>query len=246
MTVPPDDRPTSTVGSAGVGTPEPRLHVWRIEKRELARHEERRGRRHAFVRLDAGRTALVVVDMVPFFVNENPYCRGIVPNVARLASTVRGTGGVVAWVVPGPSPTVALDEELLGPEVASRYAGSGGGGPLRGRVWHELEVRDDDLVVEKTAASAFFPGRSDLDALLAERGVDTVLVTGTVTNVCCESTARDARTLGYRVVMVADANAAVRDRDHNATLHTVYRSFGDVRSTEEVVALLRRGGVSPA
>ena len=50
-----------------------------------------------------------------------------------------------------------------------------------------------------------------------------------VTNVCCESSARDASTLGYRVVMVADANAA---------LHVVYRTFGDVRSTDEVVALL--------
>ena len=57
-------------------------------------------------------------------------------------------------------------------------------------------------------------------------------------NVCCESTVRDATTLGYRVVMVADANAAARDEDLNATLHTVYRSFGDVRPTDEVLGLL--------
>ena len=74
--------------------------------------------------------------------------------------------------------------------------------------------------------------------LLAERGIDTVLITGTVTNVCCESSARDASTLGYRVVMVADANAGVRDQDHNATLHTVYRTFGDVRPTAEVIGLI--------
>ena len=55
---------------------------------------------------------------------------------------------------------------------------------------------------------------------------------------CCESSARDASTLGYRVVLVADANAAMRDQDHNATLHTIYRSFGDVRPTREVVELL--------
>lgn len=92
--------------------------------------------------------------------------------------------------------------------------------------------------MEKTAASAFFPGRCLLPELLAQRGIDTVLVTGTVTNVCCESSARDASTLGYRVVMVADANAARRDEDHNATLHTVYRSFGDVRSTDDVLELI--------
>ena len=81
-------------------------------------------------------------------------------------------------------------------------------------------------------------GNDLLGQLLAERGIDTVLITGTVTNVCCESSARDAATLGYRVVMVADANSARRDEDHNATLYTVYRTFGDVRTTDDVVALL--------
>jgi len=58
---------------------------------------------------------------------------------------------------------------------------------------------------------------------------------------CCESTARDASTLGYRVIMVADANAARRDQDLNATLHTIYRTFGDVRPTAEVVGLIASG-----
>jgi len=65
-----------------------------------------------------------------------------------------------------------------------------------------------------------------------------VLVTGTVTNVCCESSARDASALDYRVIMVADANAARRDQDHNATLHTIYSSFGDVRPTAEVIGVI--------
>ena len=41
--------------------------------------------------------------------------------------------------------------------------------------------------------------------------------------------------------MVADANAAMRDQDHNATLHTVYRTFGDVRSTTDVIRMIDRG-----
>ena len=71
------------------------------------------------------------------------------------------------------------------------------------------------------------------------RGIDTALVTGTVANLCCESTAREASTLGYRVVMVADANAAMREEDLNATLHTIDRSFGDVRPTAQIVDLVR-------
>lgn len=122
------------------------------------------------------------------------------------------------------------------------YRRCGGEGPLRDRLWHEFEVRDDDLLVEKTASSAFFPGRSPLPELLDGRGIDTVLITGTATNVCCESSARDASTLGYRVIMVADGNAAQCDTDHNATLHTIYRSFGDVRPTADVLALIEASG----
>ncbi|GMA87896.1 hypothetical protein GCM10025868_31460 [Angustibacter aerolatus] len=181
-----------------------------------------------------------MIDMVPFFVDgaDTPYVRGIVPNVRRLAEGARDAGALVVWVVPGYVAPTAVDVEFLGAEAAAVLARSGGDGEPRERVWGGFDVRDDDLVVEKTAMSAFFPGRSPLPDLLQERGVDTVVVAGTVTNVCCESSVRDASTLGYRVVLVADANAARRDRDHDATLHVVYRTFGDIRSTDDVLALL--------
>lgn len=214
------------------------LHDWFIEPREYARHEARRGRRHAFERLVPPRTALVVVDMVPFFVEQNEYARGIVPNIERLAEVLRSAGGVVAWVLPTTEPPLRARAEFLGPTIAERYRMSGGVGPLRDRVWHQFDIDDTDLVVEKASAGAFFPGHCDLAARLDEMGVDTVLIAGTVANVCCESTARDASVLGYRVLMVADANAAMRDQDLNATLHTIYRSFGDVRPTDELVSLL--------
>ena len=177
------------------------------------------GRRHAFERLAPARTALVVIDMIPFFVAENAYCRGILPNIARLARALRKAGGTIAWVVPAPGHRhPALAEEFFGPEIARRYADSGGDGPPRARLWPELPVADEDLFAEKSAASAFFPGRSPLPGLLEARGIDTVLIAGTVTNVCCESSARDASTTGLRVIMVADANAARCDEDHNAAL----------------------------
>jgi nicotinamidase-related amidase len=213
------------------------LHDWRIEPREYARLEERRGRRHAYESTDPRRTALVVVDLVPFFI-DLPYVRGILPQVERLASAVRRTGGVVAWVVPAVAPPSPGAVEFWGPRVAALYGASGGEGPPRSRLWSGFQVDDGDLVVEKSASSAFFPGRCELHGLLEERCVDTLVVVGAMTNVCCESTVRDAATLGYRVVMVADANAAANDTAHNATLTTVYRSFGDVRTTAEVLDLL--------
>ena len=214
------------------------LHDWRIEPAQYERHEQRRGRRHAFEALDPARTALVVIDLVPFFVDENPYAAGIVPNVNRLATALRAAGGTVAWVVPADLPPPPVHVEFFGPRVAASYANSGGHGDLRARLAPTLRLADGDLFVEKSAASAFFPGRCPLHDLLVDRGAENVIVTGTVANVCCESTVRDATTLGYRVVMVADANAAARDEDLNATLHTVYRSFGDVRPTDEVLGLL--------
>lgn len=215
------------------------MHDWHIEPREYRRHAQRRGRRHAFVHLDPRRTALTVIDMVPFFVARNPYCRGIVPNIARLAGMLRGAGGLVAWIVPGSrQPHPDLARAFFGPAVAELYRTSGGDGAPRTRLWPELAPHDDDPVLEKSAPSAFFPGACPLGDLLRGRGIDTVLIAGTVTNICCESSARDACASGYRVIMVADANAARRDRDHNAALHNVYRSFGDVRTTDEVVALI--------
>jgi nicotinamidase-related amidase len=215
------------------------MHDWRIEEAQYLRHEAKRGRRHAYLSLDPLRTALIVIDMVPFFLNENPYCRGIVPNIERMANGLREAGGVVAWVLPGKEPPTAVKEEFFGVEVAKLYSESGGEGPLIDRLWHEFTVSKEDLLVEKTAASAFFPGRCDLPKQLNDRGIDTVLIAGTVANVCCESSARDASTLGYRTIMLADANAAVRDADLNATLHTIYRTFGDVRTTQEVLELLQ-------
>lgn len=219
-----------------------KIHAWRIEDREYARHEERRGRRHAFETLEPRRTALVVIDMVPFFVSGNEYCLGIVPNISSIATTLRKAGGTVAWVLPGPGEHLAAKEEFYGPRIAAMYRRSGGDGPLADRLWEGFDVHPDDLLAEKTAASAFFPGRCPLPSLLEERDISTVLITGTVTNVCCESSVRDASTLGYRVIMVADANAAVRDQDHNATLHTVYRSFGDVRQAADVIRIIESAG----
>jgi nicotinamidase-related amidase len=217
---------------------DPKSHVWRIEDREYARHEARRGRRFAFSRLVPARTALVVIDMVPFFVAGNPYCRGIVPNISRLAQALRAAGGTVAWVLPAVTERTPVVEEFFGIEVAEMFRTSGGTGPLVDRLWRDFTIHYDDLLVEKSAFSAFFPGRCALPEMLAHREIDTVLITGTVTNVCCESSARDASTLGLRVIMVADANAARRDEDHNATLYTIYRTFGDVRPTSDVITMI--------
>lgn len=212
-------------------------HDWRIEQREIDRQTSRRGSRHAWESLDPRRTALVVIDVVPFFFEDNPYLPAIVPRINTLAAHLRERGGTVAWVVPDESPPSRRDEEFLGADIAAMFSRSGGEGTVRERLWPELDAVDGDVYAKKTTFSAFFPGASDLHEQLQSRGVENLVVTGTVTNVCVESTVRDASPLDYRVVLVADACAAMRDVDHNATLHVTYRTFGDVRPTSEVLAL---------
>lgn len=215
------------------------VHNWFIEEREYRRHEQRRGRRYAFEHVDPKYTAFVVIDLVPFFLEQSAYARGIVPRVNELATTTREVGGTVAWIVPGYRTPAATAREFLGKDVAEAYARSGGTGEPKTRLWPWLTHEDGDIAVEKTAHSAYFPGRCPLPGLLADRAVNTLIVAGTLTNVCVEATVRDASTQGPRVILAADACAAARDQDHNAALHTVYRSYGDVRTTEEIIRLVR-------
>ncbi|MFC4866309.1 isochorismatase family cysteine hydrolase [Streptomonospora arabica] len=221
-------------------SPDPRDHDWRIAPAEYASHEARRGRRYAYEELDPRRTALVVVEMVAFFVADDGYCRGIVRRIEQLAQGLRAIGGTVVWVLPeaGARPS-QWAVGFYGAQMAAAYARAGGDGPVEARLWSGLRPRPGDLWAEKSAPSAFFPGRSPVPDLLAARGVDTVLIAGTVTGVCCESSARDASTLGYRVVLVADATAGGTDEAHNASLRSVYRSFGDVRPTADILRLLK-------
>ena len=104
---------------------EVRKHEWWIDSREYARHEARRGRRFAFGNLLPARTALVVIDMVPFFVSGNPYCHGIVPNINHIAGALRAAGGTVAWVLPAVGERTPVLDEFFGPETAEAYRTSG-------------------------------------------------------------------------------------------------------------------------
>ena len=130
---------------------------------------------------------------------------------------------------------------ILGPELATKYFNDGlanGGGTT---LWHALHTAGLDVIATKSGASAFFPGKCDLKEQLDRRAIDTLLIAGAVTNICCESSARDAAELDYKVIMVSDALSGHSHGLHEATLATFYRIFGDVRPSGEIIALLRRG-----
>ena len=103
------------------------------------------------------------------------------------------------------------------------------------QLWPTLEVADRDLIVDKFRFGAFVPGASSLHEMLQAQGIDTLIITGTLSNCCCESTARDAMQMNYKIIFVADANAALTDAAHNATLENMAFLFGDVMSTAELL-----------
>ena len=92
------------------------------------------------------------------------------------------------------------------------------------------------MLASKTLFSAFLPESSDLEPRLRARGITTVIITGTVTNVCCDSSARDAMMKNFHVVLVADGTAAHSDVFHNASLNALAATFCDVMPTDEVVS----------
>jgi ureidoacrylate peracid hydrolase len=211
----------------------------------------RRGAEHVFADIDPKRTALVVVDLQNAFMDDDvghavcPAARDIVPDVNRLAAAVRASGGAVFWIKNTFDESCLTEwsvmQDMSTPEGRARRAAAMSANTRGHELWPTLDVRTEDEIVRKYRFSAFLPGASDLPARLRDRGFDTVLITGTVTNVCCESSARDAMMSNFRVIMVSDGNAAMTQAEHEASLTSFYLTFGDVMDTDMLVGLLSAG-----
>ena len=216
----------------------------------IARVTRRAGRPHPFDIIEPAKTALLIIDMQNYFMKpgymgEVPQARAIVPNVNRMAAALRERGGHVVWIRNATNGTreswSVMHDHLMTPESRDlRYATmdlAHEGHAL----WPELDARPDDGQIVKTRFSAFIDGSSEIAPYLHARGIDTLLVGGTATNICCESSARDAMMLNFKVTMVADALATYSDAEHNASLATFYSIFGDVQTVDEAIASLDRG-----
>jgi ureidoacrylate peracid hydrolase len=207
----------------------------------------RQGKLFSHDTIDAARTALVVVDMQNYFVAEGyaaevPQARGIVPNINRMAKALRAAGGTVVWIQTTAVGAIETwgnhHKHKLTPDRVHKRLAQLDENHEGFKVYPKLEAMPGDLRVKKVKYSAFIAGSSDIDAQLKARGIETLLITGTVTNVCCESTARDAMMLDYRVVMLSDGNASLTDEEHAASLNNFMVFFGDVMTSDEAIARL--------
>ena len=221
------------------------MHRYVMPAQVKDRVVSRMGRLIADERLDAARTALVVVDMQNYFVAEGfpaevPMARDIVPNINRLAKAMRAAGGTVVWIQTTKTGVHEhwrnFQTRLLTPARQEARLSGLDEASEGYKLYPLLEALPGDIHVAKIKYSAFIDNSSNINTQLRARGVDTVLISGTLTNVCCESTARDAMLLDYRVAMLADANATITDEEHAATLNTFAMFFGDVLSVDEAMS----------
>ena len=223
------------------------MHNVSIRPEVIERVIARRGRLHWFDRLNPESTALVVIDM------QNTFCapgspaevavsRAIVDPINRLTRVLRPKKVPIIWVLhansfhAGKSDWEIFFENVVADEMRSRTIESLAPGVQR--VWEELEVGVEDITVLKNRYSALISGSSGLERVLRNIGVDTVLIAGTKTNVCCESTARDAMMLDFKVVMLSDCTAALSDEEHRCSLENIIQQFGDVMTSGEALERL--------
>jgi nicotinamidase-related amidase len=195
-------------------------------------------------------TALVVVDMQNDFVRvgaplEVPDARATIPAQRRLLEAFRAAGRPVVFTrfIAGPKPTLMWNwSPVIAPPTCACWPGfrrayADVNGELDcTAVIDELAPLPEEPQIEKYGYSGFH--RTNLTDVLRARGADTVVITGTVTQICVEDTARGAFHEGFRTVVVPDGVSSFDAELHRATLRNIDMKFGRVLTTDDVLAEL--------
>jgi len=196
-------------------------------------------------------TALINVDMQRCFVEGGPLAApdgpALLEKINRLIGTCRSTGALVVhtrgWMAPDGS-DLGVMAELVPPFIVDLYTA----GSPTAELHPALDVAPEDVVVNKTRYGAFHG--TDLAAQLHRRGISTVIVSGIATNICCETTAREAAQHDFRVVVLSDGTATkemngVSAHDlQKATLASLGMVFAQIATTDEVEDRLRASSVT--
>lgn len=108
---------------------------------------------------------------------------------------------------------------------------------VEGRVWHELTPRKDEIVIHKPSYGAFYD--TPLETILKNLGIDTVIICGTVTNICCGMTARQAYERSFKVVFGSDVTSTDYPELQEPELKVLRKNFAKVLSAEEIIDELK-------
>lgn len=204
-------------------------------------------------KLDLLRTALMIIDMQNDFLHPDGFVMkhksllgfkaelmaSSIPNVCRLLDEARAKSLKVIHIFGAWEPDFsdAAIPISLPPEIEEKnllIKGSWGAEIIK-----ELTPEKGEYIVCKKGYGAFF--QTHLDRLLRNLNIEMLIICGIMTNVCVETTAREAIALGYKIILTSDATATVDEEMHRATLKTIGMFFGEVKSTEEVIESLSSG-----
>lgn len=205
-------------------------------------------------RIEPAKTAIIVVDMQNDFVApggglETPAARAMVPKLVEALQICRSAGIKVIYTTHAhrrDGCDMGLFDDIH-PPVANRTAVVDGTPGVE--IYPEVAPAAGEHVIKKHRYSGFFG--TDLDIILREWGVDTVIISGTTTENCCHATARDAMYRNYRVVFLSDATATYdypdcglgsmpNEQVHRATLVILAASTAHVMPVAEMARRIMR------
>ncbi|GAB7386285.1 cysteine hydrolase [Bacillaceae bacterium] len=203
---------------------------------------------------DPKKTALLVIDMQNDFVRPGapmyvPMAYEMLPNLKKLIKACREKGVTIiytAHVHRKDRGDMGLMADFWAPINNQTALVDGTEGV---EIFQEIAPQEGDLLIKKHRYSAFY--NTDLEIQLRNRGIDTLIITGTVTNMCCEATARDAQFRDYKVIFVSDATGTMDHPDlgaggmsaeqvQKATLISLSFSVAEIASTESVLNKLEQ------
>lgn len=186
--------------------------------------------------------ALIVVDLQEDFVNpNNPMCvpeaTRQIPRVKRLIESCRELGVPVIYTAHNIAKDCCADFYEFWDPIANGAIAEGQPGS---DIYHEIYPQPGERVIRTKHAYDSFAG-TDLDYVLRDQDIKTVIVCGTLTNFCCESTARTAYFLNYHVVFGSDVNASDNALAHEASIRTLRRGFARVMDHSTLIDVLSNG-----
>ncbi|MDI6855857.1 MAG: isochorismatase family protein [Candidatus Thermoplasmatota archaeon] len=182
-------------------------------------------------------SALLVIDMQNFFLDSNshafiPAAKAIVPNVLRLLEGYRKNQYCIIFTRYG----VKEDE---GCGIMKRWwKDNVKEGSYYSKIISLLKPGKGEFIVRKTRYSGFY--NTQLENILKARDIKSIVITGVMTNLCCETIAREAFTRDLEVYFVIDATATVNEELHLASLKTLAHGFAIPKLTEEILAVLNK------
>lgn len=199
--------------------------------------------------LAVSQMALVVVDMQNVFCQpggalEIAPSRDTADNINRLAAACRAADIPVIWIrsyhPKGGADWAMFFDYFISPERGKLAAEQLQQDNPGSAIYSEMVVAPTDYILSKNRYSCFIPGSSTLERLLRSLKRDTLIICGTRSNVCCESTSRDGMMLDFKILFVSDGTSAMSPEEHQATLDTLAQSFADVLTTDDVLEEIRK------